>query len=279
MKTTRDIFNDKVVLITGASSGIGREFALLFARAGARLILTGRNEDRLALTKGEATKHCRGECHIFRADLCRREGLRGLTAFVQKAGLRVDVLVNNAGFATYGYFHDLDAAEEMDEVALNISAVVYLTRYFLPAMVSRKEGWILNVASTAALLPACPFQAVYGASKAFIASFSLALSEEYRDKNIRISCLIPGNTNTRFWQRGHLKQRYGAQRASMASAQDVAQFGLDLLSRGKDIGVFKAKTAMLSWLIKFLPRRIITRIVYRRHYGKEIADLNNDYRG
>jgi short-subunit dehydrogenase len=165
-------------VVTGASSGLGRGIAARLADRGMSLLLTGRNHDRLAETAQEIRRAApRIEIETVAADLSTRPGV---SALLDRVGDRpVEVLVNNAGFGSYGPFAGADAKREADEIAVDVDAVVALAHAFLPGMIARERGGILNVASTIAFQPA-PYQAVYGASKAFVLSFSLALWAEAR---------------------------------------------------------------------------------------------------
>ncbi len=264
-----EIFRNKTVLITGASGGIGRNFALMFAKSGANLILTGRNSQRLEALKKEVSGV---KCEIFTADLSVLEEARSLVEKIEKNGLNVDVLVNNAGFVTYGYFHKLDIKRELDEIAVNVVAPVFLTHHFISKMAMRNSGWVLNIASTAALLPCCPFEAVYGATKSFISSFSMALSREYKGKNVHVACLYPGNTDTDFWECMHLKRKYSHCRNKMADPEKIAEFGLEMLVNGKDLAVFEKSTGFKAFFMKFIPKSLVSYLIYKRHYDSFLED-------
>lgn len=268
----RDIFNGKTVLITGASSGIGRAFSFLFAQANVHLILTGRNTAKLESLKNEIESSYSVSCRIFPADLAVRQEVERMAREIDEAGLIVDVLVNNAGFVTYGYFHKLDIEKEMREISVNVGALVYLTHHFLSGMMRRGYGWILNVASTAALLPACPFEAVYGASKSFVSSFSLALNQEYHDKNIFVACLLPGNTDTDFWEHGILRKKYAGLRNHMADPIKVARCGFNMLVNRKNFFVFEKMTAAKAFFMRFLSSNLVGRIIYNKHYDERLEE-------
>ena len=184
-------YQDRWALVTGASSGLGRGFAARLADRGMSLVLTGRNAARLDEAAREIRRAApRVKVETVAADLATRQGV---SALLDHVGHRpIEVLVNNAGFGSYGPFTAADADREADEVAVDVVAVVALARAFLPGMLARRSGGILNVASTIAFQPG-PYQAVYGASKAFVLSFSEALWAEARAAGVAVTALCPGS--------------------------------------------------------------------------------------
>ncbi len=270
------VFKGKTALITGGSSGIGRELSFLFADAGAEVILVARNIERLKETQSIINKKWNVPCRIMPTDLASSEDIKNFINVFEKEKLTVDILVNNAGFMTYGFFHKLDLEVELAEIEVNAVTPVYLTHFFLKSMLEKRQGWILNIASTAALLPCCPFEAVYGASKSFLYSFSLALSQEYKDRNIHISCLLPGNTDTEFWSFGNLARKYSSKRKFMAPSQEVAKLGFDILISRKPYAVFETKTRFQAFLLRFLPISLINSMVRKRHYESFFGRINKN---
>jgi uncharacterized protein len=183
----------EVALVTGASSGIGEAFARALSARGYELVLVARRADRLEGLASEVP----GEAHAVPADLARDAA--SLPAKVADLGLSVDLLVNNAGFGTFGRFVDGDAERDSEQVRLNCEAVVTLTHAFLPGMVERGRGGVITVASTAGMQP-LPYEAVYSASKAFARTFSEALHQELRGTGVRALAVNPGPVPTE-WQR------------------------------------------------------------------------------
>src|SRR6516165_5089472 len=249
--TTR--YAGKTALITGASSGIGAAFARALAAQGAHLILVARSEAKLHdLATALAAQHAiRAE--VLPCDLSRLAAGQELFAATQQRGLPVDLLVNNAGFATYGAFDGLDAEREQQEILLDVAAVVDLTHRFLPAMLARGSGAIINVASTAAFQPT-PYMAVYGASKAFVLSFSEALWAEYRRKGIRVLALCPGPTGTDFFTVvGTEDASFGAKE----TPEKVVQVALRALQRGRPSVI----SGRMNWLqansVRLAPRALV----------------------
>src|SRR4249920_194850 len=189
-------YQNRWAVVTGASSGLGRGLAAGLADRGMSLVLTGRNEARLDETAHQIRRDAPSvRVETVAADLSSRSGV---LALLDHVGDRpIEVLVNNAGFGSYGPFAEADPDREDDEVAVDVSAVSSLARAFLPGMLARGSGGILNVASTIAFQPA-PYQAVYAASKAFVLSFSQALWAEARGSGVAITALCPGPTRTGF---------------------------------------------------------------------------------
>jgi len=182
----------ETALITGASSGIGEQFARQLSARGHDLILVARREDRLRKLADELP----GTAHVVPCDLAREaDQLHGR---VSELGLDVDLLVNNAGFGTYGPFVDGDSARDADEIRVNCEALVTLTHAFLPAIVERDRGGVINICSTAGFQP-IPYEAIYAATKAFALSFTEALSEELRGSGVRVLAVNPGPVPTE-WQ-------------------------------------------------------------------------------
>jgi short-subunit dehydrogenase len=253
MVTATTLYAGKTALITGASSGIGAAFARALAAQGAHLILVARSEAKLRdLATGLAAQHgIRTEA--LPCDLSRPEAGQQVFAATQQRGLPVDLLINNAGFATYGAFDRLDAEREQQEILLNVAAVVDLTHRFLPAMLARGSGAIVNVASTSAFQPT-PYMAVYGASKAFVLSFSEALWAEYRSKGIRVLALCPGPTSTDFFTVvGTEDASFGAKE----TPEKVAQVALRALQRGRPSVI----SGRMNWLqansVRLAPRALV----------------------
>lgn len=249
-----------VALITGASSGIGAAFAEHLARAGCDLVLVARTAERLeALAVKLRATHGR-RIDVIPADLTVDGAGASLAAAVAELGIEIDLLVNNAGFGTAGSFHTLDADSEHREILLNAAAVVDLCHLFVPAMLQRGCGGIINVASLAGFQP-LPYMSVYAATKAFVLSFSQGLWGEVRCRGLRVLCVCPGPVDTPFFgATGKSGLREAVPRSMMASADDIAADSLKALQRGRTVlvpGVGNRLAAAGSWL---MPRNILTRM-------------------
>ncbi len=247
-------------LITGASSGIGAEFARYHAAKGGDLILTARREDALQALKVELEAAHGIRAHVIAQDLGAEHGAGALIAAVEKAGLVVDILINNAGFGGHGMHTDRDPGAEQAMIDLNVKALVALTHHFGGAMVARGGGKILNVGSTAGFMPG-PMQAVYFATKAFVASYSQAVDHELRSKGVTCTVLAPGYVETEFAKVADLEGT-GLVKGGGASAANVARHGYDAMLAGKLVTVNETGLSLLiNWVIPFLPRRMVLKMI------------------
>ena len=245
-------------LLTGASGGIGYELAKLFARDHHNLVLVARSADKLRQLASDLEKAHGTRSLILATDLTEP----GASAYVldqtTRADLQVDVLVNNAGFGQYGMFADNDLEECLRQIQLNVTTLTHLTHLYLPAMIARKTGRILNVASTAAFQPG-PLMAVYFATKAYVLHFSEALANELRGSGVTVTCLCPGATATEFHKRanatGQRLLKFGAM-----DARTVAEDGYRALMAGKPVVISGFKNWLLAQSVRFSPRRLVTAI-------------------
>lgn len=248
-----------VVLITGASTGIGYELAKLFAKEQKNLVLIARNPKRLEEVASELKSLAPINVYIFAADLANPESPKQIFGFTQKENLFVETLVNNAGFGSSGLFHELPLAEEISMIQVNITALVYLTRLYLPEMVQKKQGHILNVASTAAFQPG-PFMSNYYATKAYVLHFTEGIAEELKPYGIKVSALCPGPTHTEFQKRANLKNAFLFKSPLVMSAEEVAKAGLEALKAGKVVEVPGIMNWTLSKSVSLTPRSLIRMI-------------------
>lgn len=220
----------KIALITGASSGIGAEFAKIHATAGDNLILIARRKDKLLAIK-QALEASNGiSVYVIEKDLTDANAASDIYNEITAAGIEVDYLINNAGFGGLGKFHERDWETDHNMIQLNIVALTALTRVFLPDFVNRNSGKVLNVSSTAALMPG-PMQAVYFATKAFVTSFSNAIAEELSNTNVTVTVLMPGATESEFGATSGMDKT--SLFKNLASANEIAQAGYDGMMKGK----------------------------------------------
>lgn len=250
----KDLRN-QTALVTGASSGIGAVFARALAARGSHLILAARSTDRLEALAGELSTRHGVRAIALRADLSRPGAGAELSREVAARGLAVDVLVNNAGFATHGAFDAAPPERERDEIQVNVAAVVDLAHAFLPGMLARGTGAIVNVASTAAFQPV-PYMAVYGATKAFVLSFSEALWAEVRGRGVSVLALCPGQTETAFFDVAGDEARFG--RAE--TAEVVVERALRALARNRSYVVSGALNYLVAHQSRIFPRGLTARI-------------------
>lgn len=221
----------KTALITGATSGIGRELAKLFAQDKYNLVIVARSQDELTQTAGELKQHGI-EVTTIAKDLFQRQAPFEVYDEVKAQGLQIDVLVNDAGQGQYGEFKDTDINRELDIIQLNIGAYVTLAKLYLQEMVARNDGKILFVSSIAGELPG-PLQAVYHGTKAFVASFVEAIQNENKDRNITITALEPGLTDTDFFNKADMTQAKNVAEGHPADPAGVAKDGYQALMAGE----------------------------------------------
>ncbi|KRA84071.1 SDR family NAD(P)-dependent oxidoreductase [Altererythrobacter sp. Root672] len=255
-KPLRIRYRGNWALVTGASSGLGRGIARRLAERGMSVVLTGRNAARLDETARQIRTIVPGaELETVVADLSTKLGVAALLAHIGERP--VEVLVNNAGFGTYGAFAGADAVREDEEIAVDVAAVVTLARAFLPGMIVRGSGGILNVASTIAFQPA-PSQAVYGASKAFVLSFSQALWGEARAAGVAVTALCPGPTRTGFVDALGADVGHTAIYRRLAEPEPVIDAGLRALDKGRAVVVPGFRNKLLAAGGRFMPREWLT---------------------
>ena len=243
------------VLITGASSGIGRALANLFARDGYALVLVARRASVLEEIAAELRAEPGADVRVMPIDLADPAAPMRLAGDLQAAGVTVDVLVNNAGFGMQGAFAALPFERQLQMIHLNVTALAALTRLLLPSMLERGRGGVLNVGSTAGFQPG-PYMAVYYATKAFVVSFSEALSDELSGSGLRISCLAPGPTATAFAAHAGAAESRLFQGDTMA-VEDVARIGYDGWQRGQALVIPGARNRWRAFAVRLLPRAFV----------------------
>lgn len=245
--------NSPVTLITGASAGLGVEFARQLSTRGHRLVLAARRKDRLEALADEL-----GNARAMAIDLQESGAVERLVADLQSAGEQVQMLVNNAGFGLRGRFAELDAERQRRMIDLNIGALTDLCRAIVPQMIERKSGAILNVASTAAFQPG-PKMAVYFATKAYVLSFTEALHEELKPHGIHVTALCPGPTRTEFGAVAGFGEQGAFDRLAMESAPVVAA-GLKGLDRNKAVVVPGLMNKVGAAAPRFAPRPLVRKV-------------------
>lgn len=248
----------KTALITGASSGIGLEIARIFAREGHNLVLVARSVDKLRLLASEVEKAHGTRSLILAVDLAELGAAAYVFDQTGRAQIVVDILVNNAGFGQYGLFADNDLEECLRQIQLNVTTLTHLTRLYLPGMIGRTSGRILNVASTAAFQPG-PLMAVYYATKAYVLHLSEALANELKGTGVTVTCLCPGPTATEFQGRAKITgirlTKYGTM-----DARTVAEDGYRALMAGKPLVISGFKNWLVAQSVRFAPRRLVTAV-------------------
>jgi short-subunit dehydrogenase len=241
------------VLITGASSGIGLELARIFAREGHALVLVARSRQRLEEIGAELKP---AQVRAIAKDL----SVAGAAEEIHREVPQVDVLVNNAGFGVYGKFAETPLEDELGMMHLNMTALVILTKLYLPAMIAAGKGKIMNVASTAAFQPG-PLMAIYYATKAFVLSFSEAIGNELEGTDVTVTALCPGPTATGFQDRGKMENSNLVKGKKIMDARAVAEAGYRAMMSGKPFVIPGVKNKLLAQSVRFSPRSMVTKIV------------------
>ncbi|KAA0549034.1 SDR family oxidoreductase [Bacillus sp. BGMRC 2118] len=252
---------NKTALITGSTSGLGFEFVKLFANQGYNLVIVARNKNKLIEIK-DSYKNIQVTPIV--KDLSLPGAAKEVYDEIENQNIKIDVLINNAGFGLLGNFSDLDIERQNEMIQLNVTALTELTYYVLGDMKKRNSGKILNVASTAAFQPG-PFMAVYYATKAFVLSFSEALVEEVSDFNITVTTLCPGATKTNFGALAKVENTKMFKRAM--NSETVAKMGVDALMKGKRVIITGGFNKFGALSAKFLPRSVAAKVA--KYVAKE----------
>lgn len=248
----------ETVLITGASSGIGREFARCFAAGATRLILVARSGGPLQALAEELQKNRKLDVRVLTCDLAASQAATQISSYLHSAGLKVDVLVNNAGFGAQGLFAELPLQRQLDMLQVNITTLTHLTGLLLRGMLERHHGGVLNVASTAAF-QAGPRMAVYYATKAYILSWSEALAEELAGTGVTVTALCPGPTETNFVAAAGMQASRLFRKGSM-SAAEVARIGHDAFRQGRAVAIAGLRNRLLAFGVRLVPRFMARRV-------------------
>ena len=248
-------------LITGASAGIGTEFARYHAQRGGDLIIVARRREALEALKAEFEKEHEVSVHVIAADLGSQAGAEQLIADVDALGVDVEILINNAGYGGHGTILDREASDDRAMIELNVQTLVALTHHFGAKMAERGKGKILQVGSTAGFMPG-PGQATYFATKAFVNSFSQAVDHELRPKGVTCTVLAPGYVETEFAKVANLEGTNLVKNG--ATPRSVAKIGYDAMRRGELVIINeKMLSFLMNWVVPFMPRRSTLKMVDR----------------
>jgi uncharacterized protein len=251
--------NVQTALITGASGGIGYELAKLFARDHYSLVLVARSSDKLNQAAVDLRREFGVSVKTIALDLAAASAPKFLFDQLQHEDIAVDVLVNNAGFGVFGDFVSSPEEEILGQIHLNITALTHLARLFLPAMLARRSGKIMNVASTAAFQPG-PLMAVYFATKAYVLSFSEALANEVAGSGVVVSCFCPGATDTNFQKRANMENSRLFKKIGPMNPERVARDGYRGLMAGRTVVISGAQNWLVAESVRFAPRKFVTAI-------------------
>lgn len=250
----------KVTLITGASSGIGHDLCPLFAADKYDLVIVARSESKLEEMANQLSQKYQIKATPIAIDLSRDDSADKLYAELKSRSLKIDILVNNAGFGLLGEFGSADYQRLSEMMSLNIVTLTKLTRLLLPDMVSRKSGKIMNVASTAGFQPG-PLMAVYYASKAYVVSFSQALSNELAGSGVTVTTLCPGPTATKFEEVAGVNNTLLFNKYNMMSSPKVALAGYRGMQKGKRLVIPGFRNKLLAFAVRFMPRKFLLSFV------------------
>jgi hypothetical protein len=258
-----------IALITGASSGIGLEFAKLFARESHDLALVARSHDKLKNIADELEQTYGVQVKYYTKDLSISSSPEEIFEALQSEGGNIDVLVNNAGFGWRGEFARMELADALEMIQVNITTLTHLTRLLLPGMIERKRGKILNVSSTAAFQPG-PMMATYYATKAYVLSFSEALSEELQGTGVTVTAFCPGPTATSFGKRAGFSNKKILGGILSMDSPTVALDGYKGLMKGKPLVVSGWRNWIGTQLVRFIPRPFPAKLVKMVQQKREI---------
>ncbi len=251
----------KLVLITGASEGLGYEFARVFAENKYNLILTARNTDKLERVKNEIENRFSVEVKIIPKDISNIGGAIWLCDYIENNCCGIDALVNNAGAGLYGRHLETDFEEELKIINLNAVSLTYITKRMLKNMIKKNSGYILNIASTAALKPG-PMMSVYYATKAYVLNYSESLAAELHGTGISVTAFVPGPVRTGFFEKATAGKNIDNKLKKYMTARDAAIYGFNAMIKRKLISVPGLTNKILNFIIKFIPRKILGRILY-----------------
>src|SRR6266705_6646003 len=252
---------EKAALITGASSGIGYELTKLFARDGYNLVLVARIQKQLMQMADELQEKYSVSVKVISKDLSAASAPEEIFTELQQESRGIDALVNNAGFATYGLFSETDLEAELQMMQVNMVTLTHLTKLFLPGMLNKRMGKILNLASTAAFQPG-PLMAIYYATKAYVLSFSEALANELHGTGVSVTALCPGPTESGFQKKANMEDSKLFS-GNIADAASVALAGYRGLMAGKAVVIPGFSNKLIPWVVRLSPRGVVTRVVRR----------------
>jgi uncharacterized protein len=253
---------NKTALVTGASMGIGREFARVLAENGNDLVLVARSGEKLEELARELHQHRLVKVKVLTKDLTKLNAIDEIYQQLKEEDIRIDHLINNAGFGDYGQFTETDWNKELSMIQLNITALTYLSKIFASDMKKRGYGRICNLASTAAFQPG-PFMAVYFATKSYVLSFSEAIANELEGTGVTVTALCPGPTESGFQDAANMGEHPAIKGRKIPTSESVARFGYEAMMQGKPVAIHGVANSLVARSVSFLPRALVTRLVRR----------------
>ena len=250
---------NKTALITGATSGIGYELAYIHAKQGGNVVLVARSKDKLEQIKKDLENKYKIDVYIIEKDLSIKDSAKDVFDELIKNNITIDYLINNAGFGDYGFFNDSDWGKLERMINLNITALTQLTKLFLKDMIKRRDGKIMNVASTAAFQSG-PTMAVYYATKAYVLSFSEAINNEVKNSRVTVTTLCPGATQSGFQEAASLQESRLVKGRKLPTSKEVAEYGYNAMLKGKSVAIHGIVNYLLANSVRFFPRSAVVKI-------------------
>jgi uncharacterized protein len=252
-------YNMATAIITGASNGIGLELAKIHASKGGDLVLVARNKSKLDELKLEFEKKFKVKVYTIGKDLSAQNAAQEVYEETKKQNIKIDYLINNAGFGDFGMFAETDWNKELKMINLNITTLTQFTKLYLQDMVARKSGKIMNVASTAAFQSG-PTMAVYYATKAYVLSFSEAIDNEVSDQGVSVTTLCPGATESGFQAAAAMEESALVKGKKLPTAAEVAEFGYAAMLKGKTVAIHSMMNYIMANSVRFTPRAIVVKL-------------------
>jgi short-subunit dehydrogenase len=250
---------NKTALITGATSGIGYELAYIHANQGGNVVLVARSKDKLEQIKKDLENKYKIDVYIIEKDLSIKDSAKDVFDELIKNNITIDYLINNAGFGDYGFFNDSDWGKLERMINLNITALTQLTKLFLKDMIKRRDGKIMNVASTAAFQSG-PTMAVYYATKAYVLSFSEAINNEVKNSGVTVTTLCPGATQSGFQEAASLQESRLVKGRKLPTSKEVAEYGYNAMLKGKSVAIHGIVNYLMANSVRFFPRSAVVKI-------------------
>ena len=250
---------NNTALITGASGGIGYELAYIHAKQGGNLVLVARSKNKLDQLKNDLENKYNINAYVIEKDLALRDSAKEVYEELVKNNIKVDYLINNAGFGDFGFFNDGNWEKLERMINLNITSLTQLTKLFLKDMIKSGSGKIMNVSSTAAFQPG-PLMAVYYATKAYVLSFSEAINDELKNTGVTVTTLCPGATKSGFQEVALLHESRLIKGRKLPSSKEVAQYGYNAMLKGKSVAIHGTFNYLLANSIRFAPRSLVVKV-------------------
>jgi uncharacterized protein len=257
----------KTALITGSSNGIGYELAKVHADKGDDLVLVARSKNKLDELKKELEDKYKISVYTIGKDLSLPGAAKEVYDEIKNKDISIDFLVNNAGFGDFGLFAESDWTKQEQMINLNVTTLTHFTRLFLPDMINRGSGRILNLASTASFQPG-PTMSVYFATKAFVLSFSEAVNNEVRENGITVTALCPGATHSGFQAAASLQDSKMFERNNFPTSREVAEYGYRAMMKGKAVAIHGFKNSIMANSVRFVPRSLVVKIARKMQAKK-----------